>query len=156
VNRYSPWQPNSSAWIGWLQKSYRSAAFSSQLANVPILSQKLNSIGTECDESILNIPVAVMSQPHDLERRNHTLRLLNTVGFRNVSFSRDTEVVRHQHRADDCPWCFVDFFVLIWSECNFTMGLADITTLTLKMTPRVWKQDIFFAPDTALYTHTVH
>jgi hypothetical protein len=86
VNRYSPWQPNSSAWIGWLQKSYRSAAFSSQLANVPILSQKLNSIGTECDESILNIPVSVMSQPHDLERRSHTLRLLNTVGFRNVSF----------------------------------------------------------------------
>jgi hypothetical protein len=86
VNRHSPWQRKSSAWIGWLQKSYRSAAFSSQLANMPVLTQKLNTIGTECDEGLLNIPVAVMSQPHDLERRNHTLRLLNTVGFRNVSF----------------------------------------------------------------------
>jgi hypothetical protein len=86
ANRHFTWQPNSSAWIGWLQKSYRNAAFSSQLANVPILSQKLNAIGSECDESILNIPVAVMSQPQNPERRNHILRLLNTVGFRNVSF----------------------------------------------------------------------
>jgi hypothetical protein len=44
-------------------------------------------VGLECDESILNIPVTVMSQPHDLERQNHTLHRLNTVGFRNVSFS---------------------------------------------------------------------
>ncbi len=36
ANRHSPWQPNSSAWIGWLEKSYRSAEFSPQLANVPI------------------------------------------------------------------------------------------------------------------------
>jgi hypothetical protein len=85
-NRETPWQPNSSAWTGWLHRSYRSVSFSSQLANLPILSQKLNQIGTECDESIWNTPVAVMSQPHDLERRSHISRLLETVGFRNVSF----------------------------------------------------------------------
>jgi len=95
------WHGNVSAWRPWLKQSYRDAALSSLLANTPVLQHaldtslalrhKLHAHGSDVssepmEEGIWRIPVAVMSQVHDVERRENSQRLLQAIGFRNVTF----------------------------------------------------------------------
>jgi len=100
----SGWHVNASAWRLWLRQSYRDTALSSLLANVPMLSPNLNTSlavhhelhahesdapsepTAHSDEDVWRTPVAVMSQAHDAERRQNTQRLLQAIGFRNVTF----------------------------------------------------------------------
>jgi len=97
------WQVDSSAWTVWLRRSFSNVALASLLANVPAVSTHLDISADKkataetsesgsaftgmCDERIWNIPVSVMSQPHDHARRESTQHLLREIGFRNVTFA---------------------------------------------------------------------
>jgi hypothetical protein len=122
----SVWRVDGSAWAVWLRRSYREVSFSSMLANAPDFAKKLDiglvleenvwgnvnaSLQADsvfaCQEEILNIPVMVMSQPHDLERRSNSQRLLKAIGFRNVTFPptiKWTDVDVEQMKADGILW----------------------------------------------------
>ena len=52
------------------------------------------TIGQLGGADIWNTPVAVMSQPHDRERRDATLTLLRAIGFRNVTTAKTIPHVR--------------------------------------------------------------
>ena len=96
----SGWYMNETAWTTWIRQSYKHVAVSSLLANVPVLSEHTHQLGThlvltpqldsaaECDDQIWDIPVAMMSQAHDHERRHSTMQVLHTIGFRNVTIAQ--------------------------------------------------------------------
>ena len=105
----SEWKKNASAFRVWLARSKRDAAISSLLENVPAVSDfELNlhasgdwnssagraerkSESLRCGDMLTNLPLAVMSQPHDHERRRSMSRLLSEIGFRNVTFPATTK-----------------------------------------------------------------
>jgi hypothetical protein len=90
----SSWKMSDSAWRTWLRPAFRDLARASFFANVPAIEQHLMALTPEktgpaleaCNEDVWKLPVSVMNLPENPARRESSRRLLEAVGFSNVSF----------------------------------------------------------------------
>ena len=98
-NRHSSWTNDELSWTTWLRKSYEQVAYSSFLANTykdtfkgrggSAIEGEGGSANTERCKKIFDIPVSVMNFPGPdlaLARRGSSGRLLEGIGFSNVTF----------------------------------------------------------------------
>jgi hypothetical protein len=90
----SSWKMSNSAWRTWLRPAFRDLARAWFFANVPAVEQHLMALTPEktgpaleaCNEDVWKLPVSVMNLPENAARRESSRRLLEAVGFPNVSF----------------------------------------------------------------------
>ena len=99
-NRHSSWTNDELSWTTWLRKSYEQVAHASFLANTykdtsegrrggSASETKGGSANTEGCKKFFDIPVSVMNLPGPdlaLARRESSWRLLEGIGFSNVTF----------------------------------------------------------------------
>ena len=88
----STWRLDEARWITWLADSYEQLAEASFVANF-IETRQLaaptssSASAMQCrNDSVWNIPVAVMNLASDQTRRESSSRLLSSIGFSNVDF----------------------------------------------------------------------